>query len=390
MRTRRWSALFLMVLLSGTCVLVGQASKGQQVDPLSEGNRLFEARDYQAAALAYRALLDNTTDVPTAAKAWFNLGLSYQKLNRHQDAIGAFREIFDMNVNDREVGGHIMEPYRNYRSRAQWQVGQSLFATGDYQGALEAYLTTKLKYPFQSWCNVEEEAAQEMYALHEGLTYEHLGMYREAVGAYFRVYAPRLVDLYEAAGQLADLKAIISQPNPLPSGGSVSSESGALRHLQDTLDIHTMAEAHEWAPLFDLLRDWSKGGGNGRQNYLAKMLARYPQETLPLLRGELNDMSGYRQLVYQTIGLMGTPEAVATLKELAETEDGIWSAMSLVHALSLAGELGRTALNDLDKRATGSLKIAIDHLKSGRLQELYRDGMTFPSISAKPVLPRDV
>ena len=52
MRTRRWSALFLMVLLSGTRVLVGQASTGQQVDPLSEGNRLFEARDYHAAALA--------------------------------------------------------------------------------------------------------------------------------------------------------------------------------------------------------------------------------------------------------------------------------------------------------------------------------------------------
>lgn len=377
--------LLLIVQLSVTGVIAGQG-----VDPLTEANRLFEARDYQAAAVAYRAVAEKTSDIPTAAKAWFNLGLTYRKLNRHNEAIAAFSQIFQMDVDDREPGGHIMEPYRNYRSKAQWHVGLSLFAKGDYTGALEAYLTTKLKYPFQSWCNVEEQAAQEMYGLHEGLTYEHLGLYREAVDAYLRVYAPRLVDLYEAAGQLDDLKRIISRRDPTPSTGSVSLEFQPSRNLRDMLEIRAMAEAHAWPRLLELLRHWSKGSGNGRQNYLAKMLARYPRETLPLLKRELDAGAGYPQLVYQTMGLMGTPESVATLKGQAEREENIWLSSSLVYALSLSGELGQAALDDLDKRARGNLRIAIDHFKSGLLLEMYAANMTFPSIPPRLVLPRDM
>lgn len=183
----------------------------QAVDPLTEGNKYFEARNYEAAADVYRRIVRTETDVPTKAVAWFNLGITYQKLAHYDDAINAFKQIFTMNVNDREPGGHIMEPYRNYRARAQWEISRSLLAKRDYKGALEAFHTSRLKYPLESWCNVERQLAELRYAFYEGLTYEHLGLYNEAVSAYLRAYVPRVAELYEAAGQLDDLKRFLDK-----------------------------------------------------------------------------------------------------------------------------------------------------------------------------------
>ena len=201
------TTLIVIAIVLG-CSFVGF---GQTLDPLTEGNKYFEARNYEAAADVYRRIVRTETDVPTKAVAWFNLGITYQKLTQYDDAINAFKQIFTMNVNDREPGGHIMEPYRNYRSRAQWEVGRSLLAKRDYKGALEAFQTTRLKYPLQSWCNVERQSAEIRYAFYEGLTYEHLGLYNEAVSAYLRAYVPRVVELYEAAGQLDDLKRFLDR-----------------------------------------------------------------------------------------------------------------------------------------------------------------------------------
>jgi tetratricopeptide (TPR) repeat protein len=387
-------------MMIGTHLNNCSLAAGQALDPLSEANRYFKERNYQAAVNIYQRILATNLDVPTKAKAWFNLGMTYQKLARYDDAINAFTQIFNMDVNDREPGGNIMEPYRNYRSRAQWEVANSLFAKGDYKGALEAYQTTRLKYPLQSWCGVEKRTAQYAYALHEGLSYEYLGLYREAVDSYLRIYAPRLVNLYEAAGQLDDLKEIISRRDRVYVASLANQLSTPVspedleryrpsQILHDLLEIHALGEAHDWPALFNQLHNWSKGGGDGRQAEVVRMISRYPKETVPLLKKELGRLSVPPDLMYEALGLAGTSDAVATLKNKAKKEENIWSAMSLVHALSVAGKPGQKALKELDKIATHNLRIAIDKYKSGELQEQY-EKVRFPPIPSKLALPRDI
>ena len=394
--TKTLLAVIAMVLVGNSFV-----AYGQEADPLSEGNKYFETRNYRAAADVYRRIVRTSLDDPTRARAWFNLGMTYQKLGQYDDAINAFTQIFSMNVNDRETGGHIMEPYRNYRSRAQWEVGRSLFAKGDYKGALEAYQTTRLKYPLESWCNVERTVAQYRYALNEGLSYEHLGMYKEAVDSYLRVYVPRVADLYEAAGQLDDLKRYLDKKDKEYFDSvtefarqKLSPEKLKMfrptHRLRGMLEIYALGQSRDWPALIEFLRKWSSGGGDGRQDDIARILARYPAETVPLLRQELAKADVRPELMYKALGLAGTPDAVATLKSIAAKEENIWLVLSLVHALTLAGEPGERAIFDLEKTAKNNLKIAIDQFKSGELQERYNNETKFPPIPLNLRLPKEL
>jgi hypothetical protein len=181
----------------------------------------------------------------------------------------------------------------------------------------------------------------------------------------------------------------------------VSKQSGSLispeefkkyrpsQKLHEILEIHALGESRNWPALFKLLRHWSTGSGNGRQDVVVRMLARYPEETVPLLKQELIKAEVPPYLMHQALGLSGIPDAVATLKRMAEKEENIWSALSLVHALSLAGKLGQKALVDLDMKATNNLRIAIDRYKSGELQESY-EGTKFPPIPSRLSLPREI
>lgn len=372
----------------------------QTVDPLTEGNKFFEARNYQAAADVYRRIVRTNLDVPTKAKAWFNLGITYQRLRRYDDAINAFTQIFSMNVNDREPGGHIMEPYRNYRSHAQWQIGRSLFEKGDYKGALEAFQAARLKYPLQSWCNVERDSAGYRYALYEGLTYEHLGSYTEAVNSYLRAYVPRVAELYDAAGQLDDLKRFLDRKDGESYNATTElarerfsreemKKYHPTRRVQNVLGIYALGHKRDWPALIDLLRKWSSGGGDGREDVVARILARYSEETMPLLKQELGTTWIRRELIYKVFGYAGTPDAVAILKSIAEKEHGMSLAQSLIHALSLAGEPGEKAITELDQIAKDNLKRAIDQYRSGELQESY-EPVRFPPIRAKLSLPKEL
>lgn len=389
------TALVVVAIVLG-CSFVGFS---QTVDPLTEGNKYFEARNYQLAADVYRRIVTTDLDIPTKAKAWFNLGITYQKLGRYDDAINAFTQIFTMNVNDREPGGHIMEPYRNYRSRAQWEVGRSLFAKGDYKGALEAYQTTRLKYPFESWCNVGRELAQHRYALHEGLSYEHLGLYNEAVSAYLRAYVPRVAELYEAAGQLDDLKRFLDRKDEESFNSATElarkkfskeemKKYHPTRNLHHILKIYALAHTRDWAALIQLLPKRSGGVGGINHDLVVRVLARDPRATVPLLKQELARNEIYPEVIYKVLGFAGTPDAIATLKSIAAKEESIM-VFALVHALSLAGEPGEKALAELEKVANKNLRIAIDQYKSGELQERHDpEAIRFPPIPANLSLPK--
>ena len=387
------------ILLAVVMVLsVHLVAFSQDIDPLSEGNKYFESGNYRAAADVYRRIVSTNVDIPTKAKAWFNLGVTYQKLGRRDDALNAFTQIFSMNVDDREQGGHIMETFRNYRPRAQWLIGRILFQKGDYKGALEAYQTARLKYPIQTSCNVQEDAWRYRYALHEGLTYEHLGLYNEAVNSYLRAYVPRVADLYDAAGQLEDLKRFLESKDE--ESYNAASELARkkfsreeikkyhpTRRVHNVMKVYALGQTRDWPALIDLLRKWSSGGGDGREDVVARILARYPEETMPLLKQELATTWIRRDLMYKVFGYVGTPEAVAILKSIAEKAHAMEVALSLIHALSLAGEPGEKAIMELDKIAKDNLKRAIDQHKSGELRESY-EPVRFPPIPAKLTLPK--
>jgi tetratricopeptide (TPR) repeat protein len=388
--------LFAVVIVLGVHLGSNFVAFSQEVDPLSEGNKLFQARNFEAAAAVYRRIVSRDLDIPTKAKAWFNLGVTYQRLRRYDDATKAFTKIFGMNVNDREQGGHLMEPYRNYRPRAQWLIGRILFLKGDYKGALEAYQTARLKYPVQSWCNVERNAARHRYALHEGLTYEHLGLYTEAVNSYLSDYVPRVAELYEASGQLDDLKRFLDKKDEkfYNSAGELAREKFSreemkkyypTHRLRAMLKLYELAHSDDWPALVRRLR---KDSGMGGHDLVIRVLARYPDKTVPLLKEELGRPEIYQEFVYKALGLAGTTDAVAALKSMAE-KDGSERVFALVHALSVAGEPGEKALAELDRTARNTpLRIAIDQYKSGELQET-NELMRFPPIPANLRLPKE-
>ena len=294
-----------------------------------------------------------------------------------------------------------METFRNYRPRAQWLIGSILFEKGDYKGALEAYQTARLKYPIQTWCNVQEDSWRYRYALHEGLTYEHLGLYNEAVNSYLRAYVPRVADLYDAAGQLENLKRFLESKDE--ESYNAASELARkkfsreemkkyhpTRRVHNVIKVYALGQTRDWPALIDLLRKWSSSGtGDGREDVVARILARYPEETMPLLKQELATTWIRRELIYKVLGYAGTPEAVGILKSIAEKAHGMEWTLSVIHALSLAGEPGETAIMELDKIAKADLKRAINQYKSGELRESY-EPVRFPPIPAKLSLPKEM
>jgi tetratricopeptide (TPR) repeat protein len=130
------------------CLAHGVAcgAESKPLTPFEIANRLYEQGKYAEAERSFRAVLGQPLDVPTRGKATFNLALTLQKLRRYDEAIKILDHLLAQPVNDREPGGHLMEPYRNYRPRAQWEIGDCHFAKKEYQAALRAYRTTKEKF----------------------------------------------------------------------------------------------------------------------------------------------------------------------------------------------------------------------------------------------------
>jgi tetratricopeptide (TPR) repeat protein len=115
-----------------------------------------------------------------------------------------------------------MEPYRNYRPRAQWEIGNCYFDQGQYAQALQAYRDTKEKYPFQSWCGNGQAEAEHRYAYYVGLCHEYLGETNAAVEDYLDAveidaaglsFSPqphlRIVEIYAEAGQMSRLNSLL-------------------------------------------------------------------------------------------------------------------------------------------------------------------------------------
>jgi len=390
-----FSIIFVVIFLH-CAVLFGQTA-----DVLEQINQLYSTKQYAQAAAAYQNLLAKTTDAPTKAKILFNLGLTYQQLKQYDKAIENFRQIFEMKVDDREAGGNIMQAYRNYRPNAQWEIGNSFFAKGDYENALLAYRTTREKYPFRSWCGTCQGSFESRYVLYEAICLEYLGRYDEAVKLYLTIYEPRLAEIFYQAGQIEDLKAIIAKRDEVYIADGMrkyawtrekASEGLPSHYLNDAIKIYDLEKSENWVGLIKSAVRFAPLRRNGRRNAAAEILARHPQKVLPLIKNDLNNPTDRTRifLYYEVLGLTGTNESIAILKELAAKELNWWHVAELVKALGAAGDKGERALKELEPNAKDNLKLAIERNKTGELDAESVNEIKFPTRAVNGRLPTNL
>jgi tetratricopeptide (TPR) repeat protein len=384
---------FLMLVLTLSVIVI----TAQEKDILAEANQLYTSRKYADAEQSYRNLLQQKLDEPTRAKVIFNLGLTYKQLKQYDKAIQTFEQIFAMAVNDREAGGNIMQAYRNYRPSAQWEIGKCLFAKGDYEGAYLAFRTTKEKYPFQTWCGTCRAGYERDYVVYQAISLEYLGRYREAVSLYWQIFDPRLVELYYDTGQIEDLKAMVAKKDEVyisermqkyawtREKASEYLPSGA---LNDFIELYDFEKAGDWASLLKSAPRLAPIKENGKRNTAAEILARHPEQILPLIKKELdspNSRTPYR-LYYEILGRAATDESLSVLKNLAAKEINWWVSAALVRSLSLAGAKGEKILREIEPNASENMKLAIERYRKGELEE-ETEIVKFPAFKPKIKLP---
>lgn len=388
--------LFLMLLIVFACRSI---SFGQAKDIFAEANQFYVNKQYEQALTAYQKMLGANPDAATRAKIIYNVGSTYQKLKQYDRAVETFKQIFALEVNDREAGGSIMQAYRNYRPHAQWEIGNALFAKGDYEGALAAYRATREKYPFKSWCGTCQASYEYKYALYEAVCLEYLGRYDEAVSRYLTIYDARLAEIYEANDQLDDLKAIIAKKDaPLVAEYQKKyawtlekiGESLQSRNLTEIIKIYDLEKSGNTTALMNLAQKFSNGGGDGRQIVVARMLARQSRQTVPLIGSQLRKDGYLPPLYYQVLGYAGTTEALAILKEQAEKAIGYTDAVALVESLSFAGERGEMILKELEaSKLSENMQIALRQYRSGESSNETEEKIRFPPVP-KTKLPAEL
>ena len=200
---------------------------------------------------------------------------------------------------------------------AQWHLAVDLFALGDYAEALEGFRRSEVDLPRHTCCG--ESHALE-YAIWEGLTLEHLGRAPEAVPHYLSAFSDmrvmaHLIDLYEMAGQLADLEGVVGELTP--------KDPAAYWKVAPSLELLVMsriARARDWASLVAVLREMStrslnpNGTDSMKANEAVRLLARACDETVPLLTDALGTEDSYaRGWVAYALGKCGTPAVRARL-----------------------------------------------------------------------------
>jgi tetratricopeptide (TPR) repeat protein len=385
-------------------------------------NSLHEKHDVNAEAYWQRIVRDYPK-TPASYKALFNLGILTQSRGEYTKAIELFQSLINANPNDQEVGAHIMEPYRNYRARAQRQISECYFDQKAYEAALQACLTGRNKYPYETWCGNERSQRHYESLFFQALCLEGLHKYSAAMSCYvdavllswgyFDIDASRrIADLYEAAGQIQDLqnimaeveaKQIVHAKKAYGERWSSKIEGETRRHLSTAavrglLELRAKAKEGKREELIPLLKNEGTvarpyesyaRNGNWKGTESARLLALTPEKSVPELIKSAstvtNRSDGHEIWIAYALGRCGTPEALDWLKGQTSSEEGIWDSMSLVYSISLAGEKGEQILQEFEKTASGNLKISLEHYRNGRLIEKEKD--RFPPIPAKLKLP---
>ena len=389
---------------------------------LAIGNRHHKVKEYDQAERAWLRVIEEFPASTSCAKAVFNLGLLHKHKGQFDRAIGYFSSLLNADVNDLEPGGHIMEAYRNYRPRSQWEIANCLFAQKKYRQALEAYRVTASKYPFQSWCGNAHAEYRYRYAFYQGLCHDWLGDPVTAVGLYHKAisvshgfYANaaahiRIVELYAAAGQVKDLEQLLDSTDQdylakvkqVLGGRNQRTDQEILQTsptatMRRLLVIRTMAQNSDWEGLISLLK--AKGTvagpheayarrGNWEATQAAAILAQHTDQTVPLVVARLTRADAQdAKWLYYALGRCGTDEAIAALKKYALKETNSNWTDAVVYAVSLAGAKGDAALDGLAGQASGQLKGSITRYRRGFLGDQEK-GIDFPELGNVPDLPK--
>jgi len=417
----RTASRILPGIVAVVAATTSSAFAQSEPDPLGRANAAYKAKDYERAIDLYRKILKREAPAKIKGKAIYNLGLAYKALDRYTEAIKTFKMMFEAGVNDREPGGSLMEAYRNYRPKAQWEIANCLFEQKKYREALEAYGRTQTEYPFRSWCGNAQAEYKFRYAFYRGLCHEWLGEHVVAVRLYFDsieqsagLYSNpdvhrRIVDLYQASGQMEGLRQLLDARESrrrseirrrLPVGTQISDErlkrTSPWRITHRVIDIRSMAEREDWAGLVALLK--IKGTvagpdeayarrGNFEAVEAANLLAASVEKTVPLLIARLDEVNSQdMKWVYYALGRCGTPAAVGALKSRAMKETNCWWTNAVVYSISLAGRNGERALNELTKVAGGNLARSIERHREGTLGQADQE-IRFPPLGDVELLP---
>jgi hypothetical protein len=222
--------------------------------------------------------------------------------------------------------------------------------------------------------------------LRESVLHEYVKEYDGAVSGYFTLGTTtaglRLLALYDAANRLPTLLKMIERESEwfdavtkpyrreCQNGVACSpQESELYRTVHRMLDLRKLEKERDWPALLAVVeppavgRQWERPDHEPRE--AARLLARHPRETLPLLLPNVSKRPYYPY----ALGLTGRAEAVAVLQEEVRKEKNYWQLLSLIDALLAAGPAGAAALEALYPVAQGNenLKLLIERCRQGTL-----------------------
>jgi tetratricopeptide (TPR) repeat protein len=377
-------------------------------------SRVPRAKTVDEQIALYRKIWHDYPKTNAACSAQFTIGTILRGQKKYDEAIAEFSKLFNVQTANRR--------FDDYDGRAHWEVATILFEKGDFEAALAAFRDARQHHRLTSFCGNGNAQISYNYAFFEGRCLELLNRHDEAVRLYFpyaldgKLYAhpaipTRVVDLYESAGQLQDLKSVLDAQDRSAAESIRATFANSGKRLSDDelrsylpsktmrriIELREWEKAKKWDQLIGCLRiagtlggpeeEWARGG-NFQAVEAAKLLAKHPDETVPLIIKRFPKASADDKWFYFALGLSGSPDAVAFLKEHASHQENSWYCNTLVYCLSLAGENGKDALAELSNTATGNLKGAIHLLDIGYLGKDDKR-MTFPPIPAKLKLPND-
>ncbi len=317
-------------------------------------------------------------------------GAALRDAGRLDEAAAAFRKAVGVPEPpglDREALAAFLES----RAEAQWDLAETLYARGAYEEALAAYVESRDKYPRRSMalspCGKVGAVARFEASLGEARCLERLGRYGEAAAAYLRMLygddslavswdpevSLRLVDLYEAAGQADDLRAILEERDGSWARRRVEESRGWIsrseaerdapgRFPRRVLELRRMEREQRWEDLAAV----AAGGPEKLDGYgpvyweaaeACRILARHPAQSVRVLLGRAAGADpGARPWVIYALGLTGLREAVEAVLVWVRRAGDPARVAAMVKAFRTAGPPGRAAAEAVEREARDDVR----------------------------------
>jgi tetratricopeptide (TPR) repeat protein len=219
---------------------------------------LVPDRDAEAARV-YRRVEEQFPDTQGWDLAVHGLGMTRKRAGDLDGAIAEFDRLFTGGLRGRQEMEPDGEPivlirHSKGQSHAMRALADCYYEQGRYAEALRAYRQHREHRPYTMGCGMLSAQMGQDHAFHVALCLEQLGRHGEAVVEYARAAvsfdidaeaAGRLVALYEAAGQLDDLRRMLRDPE---NGYLLAIVKPALEGSRDAADEgpEKVAPRREW------------------------------------------------------------------------------------------------------------------------------------------------